>query len=86
MIPQSFAQAQSIRDKILYTLSVMHKGSAEEIATEIVELQGIASEEGVADTTQDVEMELAKLRDEGRVEVVKEHRQKKRYALTEKNV
>lgn len=85
-MPQSFDAARNIREKILFTLSVMHKGSAEEIATEIVELQGTASEEGVADITIDVDAELQKLCDEGSVEVVKEHRQKKRYALAGKNV
>ena len=86
MIPQSFAEAGTLRDKIFFALSVMQKGSAEEIATEIVELQGIASEEGVADITLDVETEMEKLLEEGAVETVKEHRQKKRYALTGKNV
>jgi hypothetical protein len=81
MIPQNFTDAATLRDKIMYTLSVMHKGSAEEIAAEIVELQGIASEEGVADLTLDVEKELQKLHDDGRVEQVKEHRQKNRYSL-----
>ena len=86
MIPQSFAEAATLRDKIFFTLSVMHKGSTEEIASEIAELQGIASEEGVAEMNVAVEGELEKLLEEGRVEVVKEHRQKNRYVLAGQNV
>ncbi len=86
MIPQSFAEATTLRDKILFTLSLMHKGSAEELASEIAELQGTASEEGVAEINLAVEKELDKLLEEGGGEVVKEHRQKKRYALSDQNV
>jgi hypothetical protein len=81
MIPQHFNEARSLHEKIMFTLSVMHKGSAEEIAAAIVELQGIASEEGVAETTQAVEAELQQLLNAGSVEVVKERREKKRYSL-----
>ena len=85
-IPQHFDETQTVREKILYTLSLLHKGSAEEIASEIAELQGLASEEGVAEMNVAVEKEIEKLLDESKVEVVKEHRQKKRYALAQKNV
>lgn len=86
MDPQHFNESHSITEKILYTLSLMHKGSAEEIAAEIAELQGIASEEGVAEINLAVEKEIEKLVEGGTLEVVKEHRQKKRYALAQKNV
>ena len=86
MIPQSFAEATTLRDKIFFTLSVMHKGSIEEVASEIAELQGIASEEGIAEINTAVEAEVEKLLEESKIEVVKEHRQKKRYALTGPNV
>ena len=86
MIPQSFAEAATLRDKLFFTLSVMHKGSAEELASEIAELQGIASEEGIAEMNVAVVAEMDKLLEEGKVEVVKEHRQKNRYVLAGKNV
>lgn len=86
MIPQNFAEATTLSDKIFFTLSLMHKGSAEEIASEIAELQGIASEEGVAEINLAVEKELDKLLEENKVDVVKEHRQKKRYVLAGENV
>ncbi|HEY1114008.1 MAG TPA: hypothetical protein VGE66_10620 [Chitinophagaceae bacterium] len=82
-IPAHFNEAGSLRDKIRYVLSVMHKGSAKEIAAEVVELQGIASEDGVEEITVDVESELEKMNEEGAVVEVKEHRQKKRYSLKE---
>lgn len=81
VIPTHFTDAVSLRDKILYVLSVMHKGSAGEIAMEIIELQGIASEEGVGDMTVDTESELDKMCEEGLVAPLKEHRQKKRYVV-----
>jgi DNA-binding PadR family transcriptional regulator len=81
-IAKHFSEASSIRDKILYVLSLMHKGSAAEIAAEIVELQGIASEEEVAEIAITIEQELEKLCEEGVVNELREHRQKKRYLLT----
>jgi len=86
MIPQSFAEAATLRDKIVFTLSIMHKGSVEELASEIAELQGVASEEGMAEMNVAVEAEVEKLLEESKIEVVKEHRQKKRYALANANV
>jgi DNA-binding PadR family transcriptional regulator len=80
-IAKHFSEASSIRDMILYVLSVMHKGSAAEVAAEIVELQGIASEEEVADITITIEQELEKLLEEGLVKELREHRQRKRYLL-----
>ena len=85
-IPQHFDEKQTLSEKIVYTLSLMHKGSAEEIAAEIAELQGIASEEGIAEINIAVEKEVEKLQEGGTLEVVKEHRQKKRFALAGKNV
>jgi hemerythrin len=82
-IPAHFNEAESLRDKISYVLSVMHKGSAKEIAAEVIELQGIASEDGVEEITVDIENELEKMNEEGSVVEVKEHRQKKRYSLRE---
>ena len=81
MIPEQFNENLSISEKILYTLSLMHKGSTEEIAAEIAELQGIASEEGIAEMNEAVANEAEKLLDEGQLELVKEYRQKKRYSL-----
>lgn len=65
----------------MYVLSVVENGSASEVAFEIIELKGTSSEEGVADITFTIEEELEKMRTEGVVTDVKEHRQKKRYAL-----
>ena len=83
LIPQHFTEATSLREKVLYVLSLLHKASADEVAMEIMELQGVASEEGVANLTADVEEELQHMMDEGLVTVIKEHRQKKRFGLAE---
>ncbi|HYH14994.1 MAG TPA: hypothetical protein VD794_07235 [Flavisolibacter sp.] len=80
-IPQNFTEAASLRDKVRYVLNVLHKASADEVAMEVMELQGIASEEGVAALTIDVEEELQQLMEEGLITAVKEHRQKKRFSL-----
>lgn len=80
-IPKSFDEALSLRERVTYVLSIMHKGSAREVAAEVTELQGIASEEGVEEITVDTENELEKMLEEGLVVEVREHRQKKRYSL-----
>jgi putative protein kinase ArgK-like GTPase of G3E family len=80
-IPSHFTEAASLKEKVLYLLSMMQKASADEIAMEIMELQGIASEEGVAALIIDIEEELQRMTEEGIVTTVKEHRQKKRYSL-----
>jgi hypothetical protein len=70
-----------LREKIIYVLSLIKKGSAAEIAAEIMELDGISTEEGVADLTIAIEKELHKLLEENKVDKLKEHRQKLRYFL-----
>lgn len=82
-IPEHFAEANSLREQILYVLKVLEKGNASEIASEVIEMKGIASEEGVAGITITIEEELEKMKKEGIVAVLKEHRQKKRYTLSD---
>lgn len=80
-LPPLYKAAKTLRDKILYLLSVMQKGAASELAMEVAEMEGISSEEGVADVTISIEQELHKVCDEGVVEKIKEHRQKVRYVI-----
>jgi hypothetical protein len=80
-VSHHFPETATLREKILYILTVLHKASADEVAMELMEMQGIASEEGVANLTIDVEEEIQKLQEEGRIVTVKEHRQKKRFSL-----
>ena len=79
--PENYDKAMSLRDKITYLLSIMEKGAPPELAMEIAEMDGIASEEGLADLTISLEQELHKMCDEGIIKKLKEHRQKVRYAL-----
>ena len=76
-----YDSAMPLREKILYVLSTLEKASAGEVAAEIMELDGLAAEEEVADTTVDVEKQLDKLHEEGIVEKLREHRQKLRYVV-----
>jgi hypothetical protein len=81
-VPDKYADSLSLTDKILFVLSVIQKGSADEVAMEIMELQGTSSEDGVADLTDETANELDRLCEEGVITRVKEHRQKVRFALT----
>ena len=78
---EKYNLSKSLRDKIVYVLSVMEKASPQEVASEIMELEGISTEDGVEDVSIDIESEIDKLCDEGIVIKIKEHRQKRRYAL-----
>lgn len=80
-IPPHYSASLSFEQQLLYVLSQMKKGSAGEIAAELMELQGVSSEDGVADLTVQTEKELDKLCAKEKVNVVKERHQKKRYQL-----
>ena len=80
-MPENYADSRSLREKILYLLSIMEKASANEVAAEVMELDGIATEESVGDITREIEEELNKLFEEEVVLKLKEHRQKVRYVL-----
>jgi DNA-binding PadR family transcriptional regulator len=78
---EKYDQSNSLRDKILYVLSVMGKASPHEVATEIIELDEISTEEGVEDISVEIEDELNRLCEENIIMKLREHRQKRRYAL-----
>jgi hypothetical protein len=82
VVPEKYDSSKPLREKIMYVLSILEKGSANEIAMEIVELEGTSSEESVADITLETNNILAKLCDEGVVEKLVEHRQKVRYVIS----
>ena len=77
----NYNSSGSLREKILYVLSTMKKGSAGEVALEVMELDGVSSEDGVADMATDTNEELKKLWHEGVVDKLREHRQRVRYTL-----
>ena len=74
-------EKQPIQKMILEALSLIKKGTADEVAMEIMEQRGISSEEGVADLVDETRKELGKLYDEHRVKIVKDNDRKKRYTL-----
>jgi predicted transcriptional regulator len=79
--PANYSNSLSLREKIIYVLSVFKKESVGELSAEIMELDGIAAEESVAELTKSIEEEINNLCEEGIVKKIKEHRQKVRYVL-----
>ena len=82
-IPEHFSDELSFEEQLLYVLSVLKKGSANEIAIELMELKGISSEEGVSDLAVHTERELERLQMEKKVNVLRERHEKKRYVIGE---
>jgi len=81
-IPQHYSEQLSFEQQLLYALSLLRKGSAGEIAAELMELQGVSTEDGVADLTVHAEKQLEKLCADGYVEIIRERHEKKRYRLS----
>ena len=75
-----------LKELILKTLTHMKKGSADEVAMEIMEIKGISSEEGVSELIQETKKELEKLVDEKKVLKIKPHGEKSRYVINEGNI
>lgn len=80
-IPANFSEELSFEQQALFVLSKLKKGSAGEIAAELMELKGVASEHGVADLTVYVERQLEKLSAEGTIQAIREKHEKKRYLI-----
>jgi hypothetical protein len=83
-IPQHYSSMLSFEEQLLYVLSQLKKASAGEIAIELMELQGVSTEEGVADLTIHTEKQLEKLGADGRIETVGERHERKRYKINNK--
>lgn len=79
-----YDKSKPLKDKILYVLSVMEKASPHEVVAAIMEMDEISTEDGVEDISIDIESELDKLYEEGKITKLKEHGQKTRYTLSEK--
>jgi hypothetical protein len=80
-----YDKTKILKDKILYVLSVMGKASPHEIAAEIMELDEISTEDAVEDISIEIEHELDKLCEANIVTKLREHRQKRRYVLKERD-
>lgn len=63
-IPDQFSGQLPLREQITYVLSLIPEATADEVAMELMELRGIATEEGVADLTFEATHELEKMLDE----------------------
>lgn len=59
--PQHFPFDLPLDDQIIYVLLSLKKATTNEIVTELMELKGIATEDGLEDLSVDVSKELSKL-------------------------
>lgn len=82
IIPKHFSEELPFEQQLLYALSKLKKGSANEIAIELMELKGVSTEDGVADLTQQTEKQLEKLCSDGFIDSIKEKHEKKRYVIS----
>lgn len=67
-------------EHVLHVLAVKHTASADETAQALIELNGISSEDGVAETKIEVENILRRLRDEGKIIIVSDAGEEMRFA------
>ena len=65
--PQHFSDSLSLSEQILYALATLKEATADTIVTELMELRGIATEDGLEDLTIDINKELEKLFEAGRI-------------------
>ncbi len=68
-VPDSYSGNLSLNEKVLYVLSLLSKATADEIAMEIMELQGTAAEEGVAELNIETIEALNHLHQQGLVKM-----------------
>lgn len=80
-VAMNYEKNLSLKEKTLYVLSLLKKASIDEVATEIIELDGISTEDGVREITIEIEEQLNKLHEVREVIMVTEHDKKKKYSL-----
>lgn len=80
-VPSTYNTALLINEKVLYVLSLLKKATVDEVAMEIMELDGISSEEGLAEMTIEIGEALEKLHDEGTVTFVTTQEKKVKYFI-----
>jgi hypothetical protein len=83
-IRQRYPSLLSFKEQLLYVLSQLKKALAGEIAIELMKLQGVSTEKGVADLTIHTEKQLERLCADGRIETVGERHERKRYKINNK--
>ena len=76
-----YPYGSSLEEKVIAVLKLFKEPTIEEITAELIELQGIASEEGVAECSVSVEEVLNSLVAAGKVQV-SEANKTKRYTST----
>lgn len=79
--PSRFSECYSWPSKIAYALQFIKQGTPEQVASEIIELEGTASQEGVAEMTITVSDFLQKLSKAGKVKSISSAGRVKVYSL-----
>ena len=85
-IPGGFSNDLSLNEKVLYVLSLLKKATADEVAMEIMELQGTATEEGVAELTIATTQALGHLQQQGLLKMETTSDKQTRFWLNEKSL
>lgn len=67
----------------MFVLSLLTKGTPEEMAMELMELKGVSSQDGVRELTVQIEKELHKMQEEHLVQLETETDGKIRYRFSE---
>ena len=80
-VSNQYSEHLQLNEKVLYVLSLLKKATADEVAMEIMELQGTTTEEGVADLTITTAEALKHLQHEGLVKMETESDKQTRYSL-----
>lgn len=81
LLPEHFTKQLSLKEQILFVLSILKKATADEVAMELMELKGIATEEGVANLTIEVKNELKKMQEAHLLKQVTETDKQVRYVV-----
>ncbi len=81
LLPEHFTKQLSLKEQILFVLSILKKATADEVTMELMELKGIATEEGVANLTIEVKNELKKMQEAHLLKQVTETDKQVRYVV-----
>ena len=65
-----FNEHDPLQEQVAFVISEMHAASADDISMQLMELKGIATEEGVAELTLEVKNELEKMYENRQVEMI----------------
>ncbi|WP_207495783.1 hypothetical protein [Aridibaculum aurantiacum] len=80
-VPGTYEGNLSLEQKVMYVLSLLQRATADEVAMEIMELEGTATEEGVAELTIATNEALRQLQHDGMLKMETSSDKQTRYWL-----